>query len=196
MQILKQYLKKALLGTTCAIGGAILGSSTDLLKEQLWPWLYGVGHYAEDVLDPISEDELIGVNLVFYIPPEFRKGHSSEGLSASIPAKQCLKGKHQVIRNFDDTSDDHQTNAIVHITCRPSGRLTVSLTPQDGKIVEIYDGIFNDGDRASFPGVQGSYHAGILTMHWLNSVKPEGPLLPVNKCQIDNSCAPKDFTTE
>jgi hypothetical protein len=60
--------------------------------------------------------------------------------------------------------------------------------------VQVYEGRFKDGDKVAFPGVPGSYYAGILTMHRLDAVEPKGPWVPVNKCQIANTCNDGDFS--
>lgn len=120
---------------------------------------------------------------------------SAEVVSATIPGSLCLEPNgHSIVRAFDDSANGHQSNLIMHISCRPSGRVSVTFAPQSGQAVQVYEGRFKDGDKVAFPGVPGSYYAGILTMHRLDAVEPKGPWVPVNKCQIANTCNDGDFS--
>ncbi|WP_214510570.1 hypothetical protein [Pseudomonas brassicacearum] len=194
MTVFKMHISKGLIAIIAAIGGAGLEATTDLVKKNFEPALMSVRNTVEDWLAPLPSDALIGINLMFYMPTTSADKPWAEGVSASIPAKSCREpGGHDIVRVFDETPNGHSTNVVMMIHCRPSGRVSVGLAPQSGDIVRLYDGRFKDGEKKGFPGVPGSYHAGVLTMHRLDAVEPSGPLVPVNKCQIDNSCDPKSF---
>lgn len=192
---LKKKLSKGLIAVVAAVGGACLESTTDIIKKNFEPVLIGTRNTFEDWLDPLPSDALIGITLETYMPSASGDEPSAEAVSATIPAKSCRKPDgHDIIRTFDDSPNGHRTNAVMMIHCRPSGRVSIALAPQSGEIVQVYEGRVKDGDKAGFPGVPGSYYAGIVTMHRLDAVEPNGPWVPVNECQVDNSCDSKDFS--
>lgn len=177
---------KAVFAVIAATAGALLNIYTDALKPVItsaWPWM-------QDQVQPLSDDKIIGVELRFYIPTSVDKNRSFEAVSATLWPNKCKRPEGASVMNtFDSGTRDSYTNAIVNITCRASGRTRVTLTPQNGSIATLYDGVFKDGEKISFAGVPGSYYAGILTFHFLNTKMPDGPRRSVNKCQITNTCA-------
>lgn len=180
-----------------AAGGACLEASTDLIKNNFEPALMATRNFFEDQFSPIPDGALLGLNLTFYIPFTKAGDTSAEGVSATIPGSLCLKPNgHSIVRAFDESSYGHQTNAVIHLTCRPSGRISVSLVPQSGHSVKVYEGRFNDGDKVAFSGVPGSYYAGILTMYRLDAREPKGPWIPVNTCQQSATCKDLDASLE
>ncbi|WLG49086.1 hypothetical protein [Pseudomonas sp. FP1742] len=195
MLTLKKKVLKALAMALAAIGGAFLEATTDVMKKNFEPALISARNAIEDWTSPLPDDALIGITLETYMPSASPSEPWAEAVSATIPAKSCLEPDgHEIVRAFDQSPNGHRTNAVMMIHCRPSGRVSVSLAPQSGSTVQVYDGRFKDGEKAAFPGVPGSYYAGILTMYRLDSVEPKGPWVPVNKCQVDNSCDTKDFS--
>jgi hypothetical protein len=194
MTVFKTHLSKGLIAILAAVGGAGLEATTDLVKKNFEPALVSARNAVEDWLAPLPPEALIGINLMFYTPATSVDQPWAEAVSATIPANSCREPDgHDIVRVFDESPNGHRTNAVMMIHCRPSGRVSIGLAPQSGQIVNIYDGRFKDGEKKGFPGVPGSYHAGVLTMYRLDAVKPSGPLVPVNKCQIDNSCDMKTF---
>lgn len=192
---LKKTLTRGLITIFIAVGGACLEASTDMIKKNFQPALISARNYFEDKLSPIPENALIGLNMTFYIPSAKAGETSAEAVSATIPGLLCLgPNGHSIVRPFDESADRHQTNVMMRITCRPSGRISISLSPQSGQDVQLYEGKFNDGDKVSFPGVPGSYSAGILTMYRLDAIEPKGPWVPANKCMQSNTCNESNFT--
>lgn len=195
MPSLKKYFSKGLIAVIAAVGGACLEATTDIIKKNFEPALVSARNSLEDRFSPLPENALIGLSLDFYMPSALGNETKAEGVSASIPGKSCRKPDgHDIVRVFDESANGHRTNAVMIIHCSPSGRVSVSLAPQSGQIVSIYEGRFRDGEKVGFPGIPGSYYAGVLTIHRLDAVEPKGPRVPVNKCQIDNSCKPEDFS--
>lgn len=194
---LKKTISKGFIAIIVAVGGACLEASTDLIKNNFEPALVATRNFFEDQFSPLPDDALLGLNLTFYIPSAKAGETSAEGVSATISGSLCLKPNgHSIVRAFDESSHGHQTNAVIHLTCRPSGRISVSLAPQSGDSVKVYEGRFNDGDKVAFPGVPGSYYAGILTMHRLDAREPKGPWIPVNTCQQSTICKDLDPSLE
>ncbi|WP_218568299.1 hypothetical protein [Pseudomonas sp. Larv2_ips] len=190
MPSLKKYLSKGIIAVIAAVGGACLEATTDIVKKNFEPAIISVRNSFEDRFSPLQENALIGLNLMFYMPSALSGDTRAEGVSATIPSASCRKpGGHDVVRVFDESANEHHTNAVMIIHCRPSGRVSVSLAPQSGKVVPIYEGRFKDGEKAGFPGVPGSYYAGVLTIYRLDAIEPKGPWVPINKCQVDNSCS-------
>jgi len=195
MIFLKKYLSKGLIAVIAGVGGACLEATTDIIKKNFEPALISARNTFEDRISPLPADALIGLNLMFYIPSAIGDETRAEGVSATIPGASCLKPDgHDIVRVFDESANGHRTNTVMIIHCRPSGRVSVSLAPQSGETVRIYEGRFKDGEKAGFPGVPGSYYAGVLTMHRLDAVEPSGPWVPVNECQVDNSCDSKELS--
>lgn len=195
MLSLKKYLSRGFIAVTIAVGGACLEATTDIIKKNFEPALLSARNSFEDRFSPLPDSVLIGLNLMFYMPSALGNEARAEGVSATIPGASCRKPDgHDIVRVFDESANGHRTNAVMIIHCRPSGRVSVSLAPQSGEVVSIYEGRFKDGNKIGFPGVPGSYYAGVLTMYRLSAVEPKGPRVPVNKCQVDNSCDSKDFS--
>jgi len=195
MLSLKKNLSKGLIALIATVGGACLEATTDIIKKNFEPALVSARNAFEDRFSPLPTDALIGLSLMFYTPSALGDETRAEGISATIPSASCHKPDgHDIVRVFDESPNSHQTNAVMIIHCRPSGRVSVALAPQSGETVRVYEGRFKDGDKVGFPGVPGSYYAGVLTMHRLDAIEPKGPWVPVNKCQVDNSCNSKDLS--
>ncbi len=196
-KVAKKSISKGLIAVIVAAGGVCLEASTDLIKNNFEPALMATRNFFEDQFFPIPDGALLGLNLTFYIPFAKAGDTSAEGVSATIPGSLCLKPNgHSIVRAFDESSYGHQTNAVIHLTCRPSGRISVSLVPQSGHRVKIYEGRFNDGDKVAFSGVPGSYYAGILTMYRLDAREPKGPWISINTCQQSATCKDLDASLE
>lgn len=181
MTSLKKHLSSGLLVLSAAVGGALLEASTDLIKKNFESVLINTRNTLEDWTSPLPRETVIGLNLMFYMPPASGDESWAEGVSATIPSGSCRKPSgHDIVRAFDESPNGHRTNTIMIIHCRPSGRVSVSLAPQSGDVRQIYDGRFNDGEKIGFAGVAGSYAAGVLTMHRLDAVEPSGRWEPVN----------------
>ncbi len=177
------------MAVVASTGGVLLLTYTDALASFFKPTLSSVWAWTQDQVSPMSDDKLIGVDLRFYIPPNVDKGRSFEAVSATFWPKRCKRPEGaSITRTFDGGERDSYTNAIISISCRASGRTMVSLTSQNGTTLTVYDGIFKDGEKITFPGIPGSYYAGTLTLHLLDTKMPDGPRRPINKCQITNTC--------
>lgn len=106
-----------------------------------------------------------------------------------IPGSLCLVSNgHHSVRSFKESANGYKTNVIMNIACRPSGRISITLSPQNGQDVKVYEGRLSDGDKVAFTGVPGSYNAGIVTIYRLDAIEPHGPWIPVNKCLQSNTC--------
>ncbi|ELR0533333.1 hypothetical protein R3I79_003446 [Escherichia coli] len=196
-KVAKKTISKGLIAIIVAAGGACLEASTDLIKNNFEPALMATRNFFEDQFFPIPDGALLGLNLTFYIPFAKAGDTSAEGVSATIPGSLCLKPNgHSIVRAFDESSYGRQNNAVIHLTCRPSGRISVSLVPQSGHSVKIYEGRFNDGDKVAFSGVPGSYYAGILTMYRLDAREPKGPWISINTCLQSTTCKDLDASLE
>lgn len=194
---LKTPIAKGLFAILVAVGGACLEASTDLIKNNFEPALVALRNVSEDLFSPLPERALLGLNLAFYIPSAKAGETSEEAISATIPGTLCLAPNgHNIVRAFDEAANGHQTNVVIHIACRPSGRISVSLAPQSGHDIKVYEGRFSDGDKVAFSGVPGSYHAGILTMYRLDARDPKGPRVHINTCQRSNTCEDIDLSLE
>ena len=192
---LKKWITKGLIAILLAVGGACLEASSDLIKNNFEPTLVSVRNFLEDRLFPVPDSALIGINLTFYLPSAEAEEASAEGVSATIPGSLCLASNgNSIVHPFDESANGHKTNAIMHIACRPSGRISIFLSPQNGQRVEVYEGRFNDGDKVAFPGVSGSYNAGIVSMYRLDAIELQGSWEPVNKCPQSRACKGTDFS--
>jgi hypothetical protein len=103
-------------------------ASSDLIKDNFEPVLVSARNFLEDRLSPIPGSALIGINLTFYLPSADAGEASAEEISATIPGSLCLASNgHSIVRPFDESANGHKTNVIMHIACRPSGRIYISL---------------------------------------------------------------------
>lgn len=172
---IKRNLLRVLAVIVAAVSGACLEATTDVIKKNFEPALISARNAFEDWAYPLPSNAIIGLTLQSFLPSAKSDEPWAEAVSATISGKSCLEPDgHEIVRAFDEAPNGHRTNAIMMIRCRPSGRVSVSLTPQSGSTVLIYDGRFKDGEKATFPGIPGSYYAGILTMYRLDSVVPNG----------------------
>lgn len=182
MPSIKKHISKGLIAVIAAVGGGCLEATTDLIKQNFGHALAEVRNVYEDHFSPLPTDASLGINLRVFIPKAQGTDVSEESVSATIPGTLCLQpGGHRIVRAFDEEPNGHQTNAMMNITCRASGRVSVALSPQSGQTVQIYDGRFKDGDKVAFPGVPHSYYAGLLTMYRLDAVQPEGEWEDINQ---------------
>lgn len=192
---LKKWIAKGFIAIILAVGGACLEASSDIIKNNFEPVLVSARNFLEDRLSPIPSSALIGINLTFYLSSADAGEAYAEGVSATIPGSLCLASNgHNIVRPFEESANGYKTNVIMHIACRPSGRISITLSPQNGQGVKVYEGILSDGDKVAFSGVPGSYNAGIVTIYRLDAIEPQGPWVPANKCLRSNTCEDSDFS--
>lgn len=194
---LKKWIAKGFIAIILAVGGACLEASSDLIKNNFEPVLVSARNFLEDRLSPIPSSALIGINLTFYLSSADAGEAYAEGVSATIPGSLCLASNgHNIVRPFEESANGYRnkTNVIMHIACRPSGRISITLSPQNGQGVKVYEGRLSDGDKVAFSGVPGSYNAGIVTIYRLDAIEPQGPWVPANKCLQSNTCKDSDFS--
>jgi len=192
---LKKWIAKGFIAIILALGGACLEASSDLIKNNFEPVLVSARNFLEDRLSPIPSSALIGINLTFYLSSAYAGEAYAEGVSATIPGSLCLASNgHNIVRPFEESANGYKTNVIMHIACRPSGRISITLSPQNGQGVKVYEGRLSDGVKVAFSGVPGSYNAGIVTIYRLDAIEPQGPRVPVNKCLQSNTCKDSDFS--
>lgn len=186
----REMSSKAVVAIVASTGGVLAATYNDALTTFIKPGLANAWAWTQDRVSPMANDKLIGVGLMFYIPPNVDRGRSAEGVSVTLWPERCKRpGGVSIKKAYGDGERDSYTNAIVGISCRASGRTLVTLTPESGTAVTIYDGIPKDGEQIAFTGVPGSYYAGIVSLYWLDKKMPDGPWVPVNKCQRTNTCA-------
>ncbi|MDN7899074.1 MULTISPECIES: hypothetical protein [Burkholderia cepacia complex] len=177
----------ALLAATASVGLMAYQSNLTHIVE---PWISDAFGWAEDHIRPMPDDKLIGISLRFWQPSDTDRGELFEGLSITIGPKQCRQpGGYELTRIFNDHDSNAYTHAFVHVTCRASGRVIVTLVPRDGAATNVYDGLAKEWVQLPFPGVKGSYSYGDVVVTTLNRDPPAGPWIPANKCQLTNSCA-------
>lgn len=192
---LKKWIAKGFIAIILAVGGACLEASSDIIKNNFEPVLVSARNFLEDRLSPIPSSALIGINLTFYLSSADAGEAYAEGVSATIPGSLCLASNgHNIVRPFEESANGYKTNVIMHIACRPSGRISITLSPQNGQAVKVYEGRLSDGDKVAFSGVPGSYNAGIVTIYRLDAIEPQGPWVPANKCLRSNTCEDSDFS--
>lgn len=192
---LKKWIAKGFIAIILAVGGACLEASSDIIKNNFEPVLVSARNLLEDRLSPIPSSALIGINLTFYLSSADAGEAYAEGVSATIPGSLCLASNgHNIVRPFEESANGYKTNVIMHIACRPSGRISITLSPQNGQGVKVYEGRLSDGDKVAFSGVPGSYNAGIVTIYRLDAIEPQGPWVPANKCLHSNTCEDSDFS--
>jgi hypothetical protein len=192
---LKKWIAKGFIAIILAVGGACLEASSDLIKNNFEPVLVSARNFLEDRLSPIPSSALIGINLTFYLSSAYAGEAYAEGVSATIPGSLCLASNgHNIVRPFEESANGYKTNVIMHIACRPSGRISITLSPQNGQGVKVYEGRLSDGVKVAFSGVPGSYNAGIVTIYRLDAIEPQGPWVPANKCLQSNTCKDSDFS--
>ena len=192
---LKKWIAKGFIAIILAVGGACLEASSNIIKNNFEPVLVSARNFLEDRLSPIPSSALIGINLTFYLSSADAGEAYAEGVSATIPGSLCLASNgHNIVRPFEESANGYKTNVIMHIACRPSGRISITLSPQNGQAVKVYEGRLSDGDKVAFSGVPGSYNAGIVTIYRLDAIEPQGPWVPANKCLRSNTCEDSDFS--
>lgn len=192
---LKKWIAKGFIAIILAVGGACLEASSDIIKNNFEPVLVSARNFLEDRLSPIPSSALIGINLTFYLSSADAGEAYAEGVSATILGSLCLASNgHNIVRPFEESANGYKTNVIMHIACRPSGRISITLSPQNGQAVKVYEGRLSDGDKVAFSGVPGSYNAGIVTIYRLDAIEPQGPWVPANKCLRSNTCEDSDFS--
>lgn len=192
---LKKWIAKGFIAIILAVGGACLEASSDIIKNNFEPVLVSARNFLEDRLSPIPSSALIGINLTFYLSSADAGEAYAEGVSATIPGSLCLASNgHNIVRPFEESANGYKTNLIMHIACRPSGRISITLSPQNGQGVKVYEGRLSDGDKVAFSGVPGSYNAGIVTIYRLDAIEPQGAWVPANKCLHSNTGEDSDFS--
>ncbi|TBU79353.1 hypothetical protein DNK06_13160 [Pseudomonas daroniae] len=193
---LQKNLSKGVIALAAAIGGACLEATTDILKKNVEPALLEAKYSLEDWWSPLAPDALLGISLNIYAPTEDGKLRP-EGASAAIPVARCRDPNWPgLVTPYSNSSLGFSTKAIISIHCRASGRISIDLLPQYGDTVRIFEGHFKDGEKVAFPGVADSYSAGVLVLHHLSNIEPVGPRVPVNKCQLTDSCNPEDWLVD
>lgn len=171
-------------------GITLLEAYSNLLSQNIAPTIKSVWYWTRGYIAPIPDDQQYVFDIGFYISPEINKSTISEHIGISIPTKECrtMEGKSAVKPSTDSWRENH-INVIAEANCNRSGLVKVELSPQSGgKRLTLYNGIFEDGKEISFPGVSGSYSAGVLRLLQVGTKEPSGSWIPVNKCQTSNTC--------
>lgn len=168
-------------------GIAVLEVYSNFLSQNIVPTIRSVWYWTRGYIVPIPDDKQYVFDIGFYIPSDISRSTISEHIGISIPTKECRSVEGASAINPRLLGD--YNNVIAEVHCYRSGLVKVELSPQNGgKKLTLYDGIFVNGKKKSFPGVSGSYNAGILRLLQVGTEKPSGPMVPVNKCQASNTC--------
>ncbi len=188
-QCAEMWWMRGLTALLLATGGVALTAYQSDLTHVVKPWVSNAFAWTEDHIRPMPDDKLIGISLRFWDPLDTDKKRVFEGLSITIGPKQCRQpGGYELTRIFGDRDFNSYTQAFVHVICRASGRVVVTLIPRSGAAATVYDGRAKEWKQLPFPGVKGSYSYGDVVVTTLDRSPPAGAWRPVNKCHIINSC--------
>lgn len=183
------WWKRASIKMIAVSACVALGAYETGLKRVVEPWMSEAFGWMEDRMMPMADDKDIGIDIRFWDPGAADARTTAEGLSITLGPKQCRQPDgYALTRRFAGRDVNAATHAFVHVTCRASGRVTVTLTPRSGATATIYDGRAKEWERLPFPGVKDSYSYGDVTVVLLDRRPPAGPWKPVNRCQATNSC--------
>lgn len=100
----------------------------------------------------------------------------------SLRGSECLKpGGTSDYDLYELGDEDTYTDALLRASCRPSGKTKVTITPRNGSPVVLFDGFIDGKTQVEIGGVEGSDEYGMLTLSYVGSNEPTGPLLPINQ---------------
>ncbi len=175
-------LKKARLSLLSATGGVFLGAYTSLATGYVGPFLTSVVEWTQDHVFPMPADQQIVAQAYFFISKKHGTSHSGEIMGVSLKGSDCLKPGGASGYDLYDLGDEAgYTDALIRATCRPSGKTRVTITPRNGSPVVLFDGFVDGKTEVEIGGVAGSYDYGMLTLSYVGTKQPTGPLVPINE---------------
>ncbi len=178
----RRWVRSACIALLSATGGAVIEAYSKFLSQSLGPLFLSLIAWTQDQIFPMPIDQQIVAQLTFYISAKVDKDRSAEVMAVGLYGKDCRQpGGKTEVRTFDQGARDSYTDALVRGSCRPSGRTKVTITPRNGSPTVLYDGIFKNGEKIEFGGVPGSYEYGVLTLMFVGTREPSGPMVPVNR---------------
>lgn len=175
-------LKKARLSLLAATGGAFIGAYTSLVTGYAGPFLISIGEWTHDHVFPMPADRQIVAQAHFFISKKHGASHSGEIMGVSLKGSDCLKpGGASDYDLYELGDEESYTDALLRATCRPSGKTKVTITPRNGSPVVLFDGFIDGKEQIEIGGVAGSYDYGMLTLSYVGTNEPTGPLMPLNQ---------------
>ena len=174
--------KKARLAVLSATGGVFLGAYTSLITGYIGPFLTSMVEWTQDHFLPMPADQQIVAEARFFVTQKSGKPRSGEVMGVALKGADCLKpGGASDYDLFDFGDEVVYTNALLHATCRPSGKTKVTITPRNGNPQVLFNGFINGREQVEIGGVEGSYEYGMLTVSYVGMQKPTGPYRPINQ---------------
>ncbi|WP_409260062.1 MULTISPECIES: hypothetical protein [unclassified Pseudomonas] len=180
----QSLVTKAIISIVSATGGAILGAYTSFITDNITPLITTITEWTQDHMFPMPADQRIVAQAAFFISPKRGAHHTEEMMGVSLNGSDCLKPggtSDYAIYEFGDETT--YTDALLRASCRPSGRTRVTITPRSGSPVLLFDGFFNRRTQIEIGGAEGSYEYGLLTLSYVGTKEPAGPVEPANKTQ-------------
>ncbi|MBU9856242.1 hypothetical protein [Rahnella bonaserana] len=185
----RRYSRKAQSIIILSIVTASLVPFNNAITNTVYSLLSGGKEYVRDVLFPLDNEKQIAIRLEFYLPTALDNNVTAETLSALLSSSYCKNSKKEpIILTPSDNKYATHTNTIVTVTCRASGKVTVKMISQSGSPQTIYESTPDGTEHIPFPGVPGSHFAGVLIVDLEGTKEPSGPWVPVNQCQLNNTC--------
>lgn len=181
MQRTRTWVTSGLTALLLATAAVLLTAYKSELMHVVGPWVSDAFAWTEDHVRPMPDDKLVGINLRFWDPSDADREQVFEALSITIGPKQCRQpGGYKFTRIFGDRDFNPSTYALVHVSCRASGRVAVTLIPRSGAAATVYDGHAKEWEQLPFPGVKGSYSYGDVVVTMLDLDLPAGPRRAAN----------------
>ncbi|CRM50520.1 hypothetical protein [Pseudomonas sp. 58 R 12] len=174
--------KKARLAVISATGGVFLGAYTSLITGYVGPFLTSMVEWTQDHLLPMPADQQIVAEAHFFVAKKSGVPRSGELMGVALRGIDCLKpGGASDYKLYEFGDEVVYTNALLHATCRPSGKTKITITPRNGNPVVLFNGFIKGREQVEIGGVEGSYEYGMLTVSYVGTKEPNGPHLPVNQ---------------
>jgi hypothetical protein len=130
--------KKARLAVISATGGVFLGAYTSLITGYVGPFLTSMVEWTQDHLLPMPADQQIVAEAHFFVTKKSGTRRSGEVMGVALRGIDCLKQGGASDYNLYEFGDEVvYTNALLHATCRPSGKTKVTITPRNGNPVKL-----------------------------------------------------------
>ncbi|WP_426117107.1 hypothetical protein [Pseudomonas sp. DSP3-2-2] len=188
MTAIMAALKSALKYAAAALGGAVILGSSTAIQERFVPTMKAAMYIFEDLAFSMQKDQMVAIDLRFFITTKDSEA-TSENVSANLVSSDCRSNGNVLVENIGTGISEYQTHAVLTVACRRSGRITISLTPQNGSPIEVFNGkVRRDSEeKVSFAGNPGSYSAGILSMKDLGFEASPWDAIP--SCQTNTCCA-------
>lgn len=152
------------------------------MTDYVGPFLSSAVEWSQDHVSPMPADQQIVAQAHFFISKNRGASHSGEIMGVSLRGSDCLKpGGASDYSLYEFGDEATYTDALLRATCRPSGKTKVTITPRNGSSVVLYDGFIDGKAQVEIGGVAGSYDYGMLTLLYVGTNEPTGPVVPANQ---------------